>query len=275
MKPLNKKRVTLEDAVEAFFADRDLAANTRDTYRPVYRMLLADLGAITPISTVEASNIKTVMRDRWGDAAPNTWNSRLGIIGTLFTYCRRQNWTDLDPAETIERRRPPEDNTKAISYDELDALWNKPDIDLREKLLWHMLYSTAARASEILALNIEDLDRARKRAAIVGKGGHRDIVIWDTTTARLIPRYLGDRTHGPLFVTKQKPTILPTDDDRCPDTGLSRLSYQQAWKDFRAHTDGWTLHQLRHSALTHLGEAGVSGPLLMAKSRHRNLNSLA
>ncbi len=37
---------------------------------------------------------------------------------------------------------------------------------------------------------------------------------------------------------------------------------------------GWTLHQLRHSALTHLAEEGVNLPLLMAKSGHQNLRSL-
>ncbi|MGO9790775.1 MAG: tyrosine-type recombinase/integrase [Solirubrobacteraceae bacterium] len=37
---------------------------------------------------------------------------------------------------------------------------------------------------------------------------------------------------------------------------------------------GWTLHRLRHSALTHLAEAGVNPPLLMAKSGHENLRSL-
>ena len=37
---------------------------------------------------------------------------------------------------------------------------------------------------------------------------------------------------------------------------------------FAHHTDGWTLHQLRHSAITHLAEAGESTVLLMAKSRH-------
>ena len=61
--------------------------------------------------------------------------------------------------------------------------------------------------------------------------------------------------------------------DVCPDTGRGRLSYQQAWKLFR-NASGWTLHQLRHSALTHLGERGVGAPLLKAKSRHRSLRSL-
>jgi len=38
---------------------------------------------------------------------------------------------------------------------------------------------------------------------------------------------------------------------------------------------GWTLHQLRHSRLTHLAEAGVGLPMLMTKSRHTSLASLA
>jgi hypothetical protein len=37
---------------------------------------------------------------------------------------------------------------------------------------------------------------------------------------------------------------------------------------------GWTLHQLRPSAITHLAEADVGLPLLIAKSRHGSLRSL-
>jgi hypothetical protein len=38
---------------------------------------------------------------------------------------------------------------------------------------------------------------------------------------------------------------------------------------FKRYTGGKTLHQLRHSRLTHLGEANVSAPLLMAISSHQ------
>ena len=51
-----------------------------------------------------------------------------------------------------------------------------------------MLYETAARAGEILALNIEDLDLSRKRAVIIGKGGHREYVFWASGAARLLSR---------------------------------------------------------------------------------------
>jgi len=72
----------------------------------------------------------------------------------------------------IDRRRQPRDQTKAIPCQDLVALWSRRDIHLREKALWRMLYETAARAGEILALNIEDVDLPRKRAVITGKGGH-------------------------------------------------------------------------------------------------------
>ncbi len=39
-------------------------------------------------------------------------------------------------------------------------------------------------------------------------------------------------------------------------------------------SEGRTLHQLRHSRLTHLAESGVQLPILMAKSRHTSLTSL-
>jgi integrase/recombinase XerD len=62
--------------------------------------------------------------------------------------------------------------------------------------------------------------------------------------------------------------------DVCPVTGHARLSYRQAAALFTQHTGGLTLHQLHHSQLTELAEAGESTVLLMAKSRHRSLRSL-
>lgn len=136
-----------------------------------------------------------------------------------------------------------------------------------------MLYETAARANEILALNVEDLDVGARRAVVRGKGGDRQEVVWASGTARLLPRYLIGRGRGPVFMTHRRPNVAPALVDVCPDTGRGRLSYQPAWKLFR-RASGWTLHQLRHSSLTHLGETGVGAPLLKAKSRHRSLRSL-
>ncbi len=73
-----------------------------------------------------------------------------------------------------------------------------------------MLYETAARASEILALNVEDLDLEQRRAPVRSKGGDTEFVYWDTGTAHLLPRLLRlpdgtSRSSGPLFLAARKP----------------------------------------------------------------------
>ena len=72
---------------------------------------------------------------------------------------------------------------------------------------------------------------------------------------------------------RPSPARAPAAGDICPLTGRARLSYRRAAELLVAQT-GWTLHQFRHSALTHLAEADVQLPLLMAKSRHRSLRTL-
>lgn len=112
---------------------------------------------------------------------------------------------------------------------------------------------------------------------IIGKGGRAELIGWETKTARLLPRYLQRRHHGPLFLTDIAPAPgrQPALADLDPHSGRARLSYRRAAQLFSEASGGWTLHQLRHSRLTHLAEAGVQLPLLMAKGRHTSLTSLA
>ncbi len=110
----------------------------------------------------------------------------------------------------------------------------------------------------------------RRVGGVIGKGGNAEPIGWETATARLLPHYLAGRNEGPLFLFSlaPAPSRQPAAADAEPRTGRARLSYRRAAEVFRTASGGWTLHQLRHSRLTHLAEAGVAGPLLMAKSRH-------
>ena len=70
------------------------------------------------------------------------------------------------------------------------------------------------------------------------------------------------------------PARQPALADIDPTTGRARLSYRRAEEIFTLASGGRTLHQLRHSRLTHLAEAGIQLPILIAKSRHTSLTSL-
>jgi integrase len=62
---------------------------------------------------------------------------------------------------------------------------------------------------------------------------------------------------------------------RSPVSGRARLSYRQAAQLFSDAAGGATLHQLRHSALTHAAEDGASTSTLLAFSGHTSVVSLA
>ncbi len=124
-----------------------------------------------------------------------------------------------------------------------------------------MLYESAARADEILALNVEQLDLESRRAPIRSKGGEIAWVYWGTGTAHLLPRLRlpdgASRASGPLFLASHKPVPArrPAPSDVCPHTGHARLGYDRARILLRAST-GWQLHQLRHATTTEVHDRG-------------------
>ncbi|WP_236003805.1 tyrosine-type recombinase/integrase [Nonomuraea antri] len=93
------------------------------------------------------------------------------------------------PAEA-EGRKESADETRAVVRTTIHRLLSRHDIPLREKTLWRMLYETAARAAEILSLNVDDLDLEHRRAPVRSKGGAIEWVYWDRGTAHLLPRLL-------------------------------------------------------------------------------------
>ena len=198
----------------------------------------------------------------------------LNAIRSAAGYWQRQGWIHHDPSHLLELRKPRPDQSRALSRADIEALLTRKDISLRERTLWRMLYETAARSAEVLALDVEDLDLPNRCAKVQRKGGARDLIVWQTGTARLLPRLLKGRTTGPVFVTERKARVQLPLADLDPD-GRARLSYKQAEALFKAASGGATLHQLRHSALTHDAEHGTGTPMLMARSGHTSVRSLA
>jgi integrase len=86
-----------------------------------------------------------------------------------------------------------------------------------------MLYESSARAEEVLMLDVEQLDTTNRCAVVTRKGGARDLIAWQTGTARLLPRLLSGRKTGPVFLTdrKARPAVAKSDVD--PSTQRGRL----------------------------------------------------
>ena len=265
---------TLAQAVDRFLSRPDRAASTVASYRQTLDALVAEFGALTPIGELSAAVLAVAAERRWADVAPATWNRQVATLRSFAGFARARGWW-ADEGAGLSRRREHPDRTRAIPIGELERLWRRRDITLRDRALWQLLYESAARAGEVLSLDVPDLDIDNKRARVTVKGGAIEWVFFGAGSARLLNRLVAGRSAGPVFLTERRPAPVrtPAQLDLDRESGRARLSYRRAEEVFHGAT-GWTLHQLRHSALTHLAEQNVSLPLLMGKSRHSSLRSL-
>jgi integrase/recombinase XerD len=113
---------------------------------------------------------------------PDTANRELSILRAALGWWRTQGWVHADPTLGLERRPAPADETRALTRDQVTAVLGltsfrlptdpprraRRPVTLRERT-WRLLYETAARAEEILGLDVDDLDLANKRARVVSK----------------------------------------------------------------------------------------------------------
>ncbi|MEV3986914.1 tyrosine-type recombinase/integrase [Nonomuraea sp. NPDC049758] len=275
--------VTLADAADEFLSTHRLAnPNTHRAYASAIDRTIAAVGGrdrlLADVADAEISEALTAL---WGGCAPATWNRNRAAVSSWLSWCSsKKRWAAPSVPAEAERRRENVDHTKAVAKTKLERLLSRRDIPLRDKTLYRMLYETAARASEILSLNVDDLDMDNRKAPVRSKGGDVEWVYWDAGTARLLPRLLRlpdghrdgvVRTRGPLFLAERKPVPArrPGPEHICPHTGRPRLGYDRVRVLMEVHL-GLDPHQLRHSAATHLGEAKVPLQLIMAKTRHKN-----
>ncbi|WP_063042381.1 tyrosine-type recombinase/integrase [Nocardia grenadensis] len=278
--PRSASGVRLADAVQIYLATITVR-NTRATYAPALDRLVADFGADTDVSLLdrEPDRVSGWFTFVWGGRSAKTFNIRLTALASACGYWREQGWLTGDPLVRLRARPAPPDTSKALSRDRIAEILGAEAL-LRERVLWHMLYESSARAEEVLMLDVPDLDTGNRCAVVTRKGGAREVIAWQTGTARLLPRLLTGRRTGPVFLTdrKARPSVAAVDVD--PSTERARLSYRRAAELFEEHTavfggGPYTLHQLRHSRLTHAAEEGASTPVLMKLSGHTSVRSLA
>jgi len=125
--------------------------------------------------------------------------TRLGRLNVRYTMAVRTN------TPTIAA----DDRTKAIAESSLERLFRRTDVGVREKCLWRLLYETAARAEEVLSADVGDLDLENKRLRVRRKGGDADWLHFQSGSARLLPRLIGDRRAGPIFLAERRPLSGP------------------------------------------------------------------
>ncbi|WP_408608336.1 site-specific integrase [Actinocorallia populi] len=223
-----------------------MTPSTRRSYTQTLHRLLRALGARTPLTTLTPDHVARAFTTAWPDAAPKTWNRHRAAVRSFtdWTSAPPRAWLETDLSSSLPRHRESGAPRTPLHPDEFARLLARPDIPLRERALWSLLYESSTTIAEALALNVEDLnveDLAPDRLP---------------AAADLLLGLAAGRTRGPVFLSDRRPapSRTPGPADLCPDTGRRRLSYERAEYVFKQKTKpldpsgrGYTLHQLRHA----------------------------
>src|SRR5690348_4615410 len=162
---------TVQAAAGAFLSSPRYAnPNTRRGYTGVLDRLLAGLGASRPLAEVSGEELAGLLEQLWGQRAPATWNRNRGAVTAWLSWCAANRLAaPVLPASAGRRREhlnatragaPARDRPGAVPPRRA-AAGEDPVADA--------IYETAARASEVLALNIDDPGLDARRATVRSK----------------------------------------------------------------------------------------------------------
>jgi integrase/recombinase XerD len=263
----------ITDYLQHMGVERGLAANTLSAYRrdlARYAKHLALAGRERPadIRRHDVTGFVQALADGSdGGSVLGVRSAARTVVAVrgLHKFWALEGVTATDPASDVHPPMPGQRLPKAISVDEVTRILEAAGTDtatgLRDRALLEFLYSTGARISEAVGLDVDDisLQTAETGPAIVrlfGKGSKERLVPLGSFGARALDAYL---VRGrPLLSAKGKAT---------PALFLNarggRISRQSAWTILKTAAEKANItkdvspHTLRHSFATHLLEGGA------------------
>jgi integrase/recombinase XerD len=264
----------IDEAIQAYLdhltVERGLAGNTLSAYRRDlvrYAGFLATRSRSTPATIDEADVRSFVTWLRTGDQAPGlAASSTARVVAAVHgwhRFCVLEGWAPTDPAATVRPPAKARRLPRAMSVQDVESVLaaagtGDGPVPLRDVALLELLYATGARISEIVGLDVDDLDLEAGSARLLGKGSKERVVPVGSFAREAVDAYLVRGRPALSTAGVGTPAVFL-------NTRGRRLSRQSAWAVLRqaAQRSGVTgadqvsPHVLRHSFATHLLAGGA------------------
>jgi integrase/recombinase XerD len=247
-------------------AERGLADNSIAAYRrdlTVYAEYLVSIGIGDPraIDPEQLATFVAWLRARpSANGRPYAASSVARIVVAVRGFHRflaREGLTDADAAADLSTPRGARPLPKALSVDAIDRLLAAPVGDdalaLRDRAMLELLYGAGLRISELVGLDVDDIDRVDELVLVRGKGDRERLVPYGGCASQALDAWL----------VRGRPSLVRSGPAAFVNARGGRLSRQGAWKLLREHAARVGLgasvspHTLRHSFATHLLDGGA------------------
>lgn len=259
--------MTISEAFAAYDVDvlysGGMALKTRKNYKCSINLFLKSRGVDSSVESITYNSILTWKAYMVQHGLTPTYiASNLSRFRNVLKYLKRHGFQVLDYQEID---RPKLKRTKDPVYLELPEITAFLDVieSARDKAIFSCLFSSGARISELLSLNIDSITDGQ--AEIIGKGSKPGNLLFDSNCLELVKEYLDTRSDhlSPLFVSGQK--------RRLTVSRVEQLAHQYA--DTARIDKNVTPHVFRHSFATDLRMNGMDIYGIAKQLRHSNIST--
>lgn len=189
----------------------------------------------------------------------STTARKLATLRSFYKFCAKRGYVQASPVATIRTPKQDKRLPKFLELEQIQKLLNTPDpntlLGARDRAMLETMYSSGVRVSELVALNVDDVDAVGEALHVRGKGRKERVVPLSRSALTSIQRYLDMRKTDPrhqvepgaLFANKHGKRLSTRSVRRKLDKYL-----QQAGLD-----PSISPHTLRHSFATHMLNNGA------------------
>ncbi len=252
------------------------SANTRESYLrdTLYFLEYLSHAGVDPLEADEEVVQSYVDHLHELKRSPTTVSRNLASVRCFYKFLIFRGMIDHNPAKGIKLEKTVKKLPQVLSGEEIEQLLAQPDITepkgCRDKAMLELLYATGIRASELINLNIQDLNLRSGVLYCRGSKGVRSIPVYPSAVVavsdylyRMRGLIIGPESGNALFV----------------NLNGGRLTRQGFWKIVKGYateagiTKEITPHTLRHSFALHLLENGASVKDIQTMMGHADISS--
>ncbi len=205
--------------------------------------------------------------------AKRTIARKLACLRSFFKFLYREGYIKTNPISAILTPKLDKKLPTFLDVNMMAKLVQTPDdksvAGLRDRAILETLYSTGTRVSELVGLDVDDIDFISGVIKVLGKGSKERMVPIGEIALAAIRKYIDKR--GELAAKDKKAVFLNKSGRRLTDRSVRRI----VDKHIRACSIGEKIspHSLRHSFATHLLDRGADLRSVQELLGHMNLST--
>jgi integrase/recombinase XerD len=272
-----KQEPIIERFLDNIWAERGLSDNSLQSYRHDLLHLqscLASRDKALPEATRE-DILAILAAEIQQGKSPRSLSRYLSAYRQFFRWLVREGKIDSDPVALIESPKTGRGLPKALTEEQVESLLAAPDtgtaLGLRDKAMLELMYATGLRVSELVGLELSNINLNQGVVRVIGKGQKE----------RLVP--IGDEAHESLnaYLSGSRPELLKgvQTDYVFVTTRKSGMTRQAFWYMVRRYAGLCDVsrklspHMLRHSFATHLLNHGADLRVVQLLLGHSDLST--